>query len=156
MRAGSTPALGAWARAEGFIGVVARTADGQVTLFEPGQRRQHTVASDSVERVPSAAVRVTVTVDLPVPHGVDESDLRRWVAMLTDPVLRARAAEALTAANLDDGVTLPKTTVTAVAIADGALHCLCGATTPSTDDTTATGPARCPRCERQLAPPAPA
>ncbi|CAN5867046.1 hypothetical protein BH23ACT10_BH23ACT10_18310 [soil metagenome] len=154
MTAAPATELGAWARADGFIGVVARTADGQVTLFEPGQRRQHTVAATAVERIPSAAVRVTVAVDLPVPHGVDESDLRRWVAMLTDPVLRARAAEALAAADLDDGVTLPEVTVTAVTIADGALHCLCGASTPATDGTP--GTATCPQCGRQLAPPTPA
>lgn len=148
------PTLGVWARADGFIGVVARTTDGQVTLFDPGQRRQHTVAADAIEAVPSAAVRVTVTVDLPLPHGIDESALRRWVAMLTDPVLRTSASEALAAADLDAGVTLPVAAVTASAIADGSLHCLCGAATPTGD--LATGVSTCPQCGRQPAPPAPA
>jgi hypothetical protein len=146
------PRLGTWARADGFIGVVARTGDGRVTLFDPGMRRQHTAAADAIVQVPSAAVRVTVTVDLPLPHGLDESDLRRWVAMLTDPLLRDRAAEALAAANLDAGVTLPATSVTVDAMTDGAVHCLCGEVTATTEGAGATV---CPRCGRQPAPPAP-
>lgn len=146
------PTLGAWARVDGFIGVVARTADGTVTLFDPGRRRQHTAATEAIEAVPSAAVRVSVTVDLPLPHGLDESDLRRWVAMLTDPLLRDRAAEALTAADLDTGVTLPTTTVSVRAIDDAALHCLCGAVTPT---AAVAADAVCPQCGRQPAPPAP-
>lgn len=152
MAAQPTPMLGDWARADGFIGVVARTRDGQVTLFDPGQRRQHVVPAEAIERVPSAAVRVTVTVDLPLPHGVDETVVRRWVAMLTDPLLRDRAADALSSEHLDSGVTLPPVAVSAVAISDGLMHCLCGATTNVPDSPAA--PTACPRCGRQPAPPA--
>lgn len=146
----TAPRLGAWARADGIIGVVARVADGRVTLFDPGQRRQHTVATDVLEHVPSAAVQVTTTVAVPLPHGLDETDLRRWVAMLTDPVLRDRARQALRDEQLDAGVTLPEVTVTATPLTDGALHCLCGAATPLGDSHAGA----CPRCGRQPTPPA--
>lgn len=146
----TTPRLGAWARADGIVGVVARVAGGRVTLFDPGQRRQHTVAADALQHVPSAAVRVTATVDVPLPHGLDETDLRRWMAMLTDPVLRDRARQALGDEQLDAGATLPEVTVTAMPLTDGALHCLCGAATPPGDSDTGA----CPRCGRQPTPPA--
>lgn len=150
------PRLGAWCRADGIVGVAARVDGGRVTVFDPAQRRQHEAPASTITAVPAAAVRVTTSVDLPVPHGLDEHDLRRWLAMLTDPVLRERAGAALAAADLDPGVTLPLVSVTVVALDDGASRCLCGATTAST--TTAPSEARppaCPTCGRQLAPPVP-
>lgn len=151
-----SPRLGAWCRAEGMVGVVARVDGDRVTVFDPAQRRQLEVAASALHPVPAAAVRVTTSVDLPVPHGVDEHDLRRWIAMLTDPVLRERAGAALAAAGLDPGVSLPQVTVTATAFDDGAGRCLCGATTTSATTAPADAtPAACPRCGRQLAPPVP-
>jgi hypothetical protein len=150
------PRLGAWCRAGGIVGVVARVDGDRVTVFDPTQRRQHEVAASAVTAVPAAAVRVTTSVDLPVPHGLDEQDLRRWLAMLTDPVLCERAGATLAAAGLDPGVTLPEVSVSVVALDDGASRCLCGATTAST--TTApseASPPACPTCGRQLAPPVP-
>jgi hypothetical protein len=151
-----TPRLGAWARADGVVGVVARVDAGRITLFDPAQRHQHTVPAVAVEVVPSAAVRVTATVDLPLPHGASADDVRRWVAMLTDPVLRERAAEALAEAGLAAGVAQPAVEVTAVALRDGQARCLCGATIPSAGvdprDRPRALPA-CPRCGRQPAPP---
>ena len=139
-----------------MVGVVAGVDGDRVTVFDPAQRRQHEVAASAITIIPAAAVRVTTTVDLPVPHGFDEHDLRRWLAMLTDPVLRERAGDALAAAGLDVGVTLPQVVVTATALDDGMSRCLCGATTTST--TTAPAGANlpaCPACGRQPAPPVP-
>lgn len=152
----TSPPLGSWGRADGFLGVVAQVDDGHVTLFDPAGRRQHRVPAAMVARVPAAAVRVTVTVDLPLAHGLDERDLRRWTAMLTDPLLRERAHDALTAAGLDAGAALPQVTITATAHADGRGRCLCGATSPSAATTPGDAdPAACPACGRHLAPPAP-
>lgn len=145
--------VGAWGRADGVVGVVARIDGDRVTLFDPGQRRQHTVAAAAVERVPAAAVRVTLSVDLPVPHGLDEADVRRWVAMLSDPVLRARAADALTEADLDPGVALPTVDVAVHAHDDGRARCLCGGSAPSDPLSHVTPTHPCPDCGRQLAPP---
>lgn len=139
-----------------MVGVVARVDGDRVTVFDPAKRRQHEVAVSAVTAVPAAAVRVTTSVDLPIPHGLDEHDLRRWIAMLTDPVLRERAAAALTEAGLDPGVTLPPVAVTATALADGASRCLCGATVASTTTTPAgASPPACRACGRQVAPPVP-
>lgn len=137
-----------------MVGLVARVDGDRLTLFDPARRRQHEVALADATPVPAAAVRVTATVELPVPHGLDERDLRRWIAMLADPILRERAGEALGGAGLDVGAALPPVDVTARALDDGRSRCLCGATTPST--TTAPHPATppaCPACGRQLAPP---
>jgi len=151
-----TPRLGAWCRVGGLVGVVARVDDDRVTVFDPAQRRQVEASAAAVTPVPTAAVRVTTSVDLPVPHGLDEHDLRRWVAMLTDPVLRERAGAALAAADLDLGVSLPRVTVRATALDDGASRCLCGATTAGTTTAPdAATPRACPSCGRQLAPPVP-
>lgn len=145
--------LGSWGRADGVVGVVARIAGERVTLFDPGQRREHTVAAADVERVPAAAVRVTLTADLPLPHGLDEADVRRWVAMLTDPVLRSRAAEVLTEAGLDIGVTLPTVEMTVHAHEDGRARCLCGGSAPADPLSGLAPPRTCPDCGRRLAPP---
>lgn len=150
------PRLGAWCRADGMVGVVARVDGDRVTVFDPAQRREHEVAASAVTAVPTAAVRITTSVDLPVPHGLDEHDLRRWIAMLTDPVLRERAGAALAAAGLDPGVTLPQVSVTATALDDGASRCLCGTTTASATTAPAgASPPACPTCGRQVAPPVP-
>jgi hypothetical protein len=136
------------------LGVVAKVDGDEVTLFDPAQRRQHRVTATAVTRVPAAAVRITAEVDLPVPHGLDEHDLRRWLAMLTDPVLRERASDALAEAGLDTAAAQPPVTLTATALADGRSRCLCGATTPSATTAPADAvPPACATCGRQPAPP---
>ncbi|HEX6256879.1 MAG TPA: hypothetical protein VFZ70_13820 [Euzebyales bacterium] len=143
--------LGAWVRSGPVVGVVARNEGDEVTVFDPGDRRRQDAATATVSPVPSTAVRVTVTVDLPLAHGLDEADLRRWVAMLVDPVLRERAAAALREAGLDDGVTLPAADVVASVLRDGLARCLCGTTSPARPGVA---PAACAVCGRQPAPPA--
>jgi hypothetical protein len=110
--------LGSWARADGFTGLVAHSDELHVTLFDPGSRQQHQVARGQAQPVPAATVRVTVTVDLLLPHGLNEAAVRRWVAMLTDPVLRERAAAALSDAGLDPGAAQPGVTVDVQALGD--------------------------------------
>jgi hypothetical protein len=145
----AAPPLGSWARAGEFVGLVARSDDRHVTLFDPGGRQQREIPVDQVEAVPAAAVELRLTVDLPLSHGLDETALRRWVAMLIDPVLRERAAEALADAGLDTGAALPQVMLDASARADGKARCLCGATTPTAPGVAVT----CGACGRQAAPP---
>jgi hypothetical protein len=142
---------GAWVRSGPVVGVIAGHTGAEVTVFDPGGRRRQDTPAATVSRVPATAVRITVTVDLPLAHGLDEVDLRRWVAMLVDPVLRERAAEALHEAGLDDGVTLPEAKVEARVLRDGLARCLCGATAPARPGEV---PAACAECGRQPAPPA--
>jgi hypothetical protein len=149
--AGVPARLGAWVRTGPVVGMVAGREGDDVTVFDPGGRRRQDAPAGTYAPVPAAAVRVTVTVDLPLAHGLDEADLRRWVAMLVDPVLRERAAEALRDAGLDDGVTLPRAEIAAGVLRDGLGRCLCGATTPARPDVT---PPPCEVCGRQPAPPA--
>jgi hypothetical protein len=147
---GASPLLlGTWARAGDMLGVVARVDTTHVTLFDLARRQQREVALDEIQVVPAAALQVTVRLDLPVPHGLDEYSLRRWTAMLIDPVLRERAADALTAAGLDEGVTLPTATVDVAPSPEAEGRCLCGATTPA----DAGVPVACQLCGRQAAPP---
>jgi hypothetical protein len=141
--------LGSWARSGSFTGLVARSDELHVTLFDPGSRQQHQAARGQVQPVPAAAVRVTVTVDLPLPHGFDEDSLRRWVGVLTDPVLRERAAAAMSDAGLDPGAAQPEVSVDVRALDDGLARCLCGATTPAASGVAVI----CSACGRQAAPP---
>jgi hypothetical protein len=145
----ASPTPGSWARADGFVGLVTAVDEERVTLLDPGRRAQHTADAARVEVVPAAAVRVTVTVDLPMPHGLPEESLRRWVAMLTDPVLRERASEALADVAQDTGPAEPRATLDVVALADGRARCLCGHTVAATPGTAVT----CPSCGRPAAPP---
>jgi hypothetical protein len=146
---GAAPALGSWARSGEFVGLVARSDGQHVTLLDPGGRQQREVPVDRVQAVPAAAVEITMTVDLPLPHGLDETSLRRWVALLADPVLRDRAAEAMSDAGLDAGAALPQVALDARARSDGHARCLCGATTPTAAGVAVT----CRACGRQAAPP---
>lgn len=143
------PPLGCWARAEGFLGLVAGADSDTVTLVDPGRRAQHTAAVDRVEVVPAAAVRVTVSVELPLPHGLDEEALRRWTALLADPVLRERAARALADAGLDTGAAEPPLTLEVHALSDGHARCLCGARVVAAPGQTVD----CTVCRRRAAPP---
>lgn len=136
--------VGDWARSGGMVGLVAALDDETVTLFDPGERHRADVARSDVQRLPAGAVTVTVSVDLPVPHGVDESMLRRWVASLTDEVLRERAYAALAEAGMDEGAALPGARVD-VRPVDSGMVCLCGARVPGPPG----GSVVCPSCGRR-------
>lgn len=122
--------LGSWARAGTFIGLVVAADGERVTLFDPGERQRTDVARTEVHSLPSGGVTVTVTAELPLPHGVDEATVRRWVASLTDLTLRERMYAALTEADLDEGAALPDARVTVDPVVSGTV-CLCGTRTPA-------------------------
>jgi L-asparaginase II len=138
------PRLGSWARSGGLVGLVAAVDGDEIALFDPGERQLARVPRSAVESVPAGAVTMTVTIDLPVPHGVDESSLRRWAASLTDLALRDRAAQALTDHGLDPGAALPDARVSVRAMESGAV-CLCGAKVPAPDGARLP----CPACGRE-------
>jgi len=143
---GATPVrMGAWARAGALVGLVAASRDGQVTLFDPAARQMTRVPEAEVTLVPAGAVRVTLSVDLPLAHGLNEDDLRRWLASLTDPVLRERAYAALAEAGLDEGAALPVVRVDVATPESTGAICLCGARTPAPDGVAIA----CPACGRQ-------
>lgn len=144
---GDLPGVGSWVRAEGVVGVVAAVAAGTVTVFAPGPRRSVVAAADAVEVVPAGAVTIRSTVTLPVPHGLDEPDLRRWVAALLDPVLRERAATALSDAGLDQGSAEAEVDVEVIAPSGDALVCLAG------HRSSGAQPRACPACGRPAVPP---
>lgn len=122
--------LGTWARSGTFVGLVV-AADGEsVSLFDPAERQVAKVLREDVEVVPAGGVTITVTVDLPVPHGVNESALRRWVAALTDDTLRERAHSALTEQGLDEGAALPAARLSVAPVTSGVV-CLCGSRMPA-------------------------
>ena len=135
--------LGAWARSGAMVGLVAALDGESVTLFDPGERTQSTVPRADVEALPAGAVTVSMTVDLPLPHGIEESSLRRWVASLTDDGLRERAYAALTEANLDPGAALPSVRMEVRGVDHGTV-CLCGARTPAPPGAEV----RCSACGR--------
>lgn len=135
--------LGAWARSGGMVGLVAAVDAESVTLFHPGDRTQSTVPRAEVEALPAGGVTVSVSVDLPVPHGIEEPSLRRWVATLTDDMLRDRAYAALTDAGLDAGAALPAVRMDVRAVESGTV-CLCGSKTPAPPGAEI----RCSNCGR--------
>lgn len=135
--------LGSWARSGGFVGLVVALDGEAVTLFDPGERQRLDAARKDVQPVPAGGVTVTVTVDLPLPHGLDETTVRRWVASLTDMTLRERAYAALSEAALDEGAALPDARITVNPVTSGTV-CLCGARTPA----PAGAEIRCSNCGR--------
>lgn len=140
---------GTWARSGAFVGVVAAQDDDGVALFDPAQRQLLRAPAAEVEAVPAGAVTVTVTLDVPLAHGLAEDDLRRWVATLVDGLLRERAGDALRDAGLDDGAALPPVAVEVRAAEGDEARCLAGHRTPSPDGA----PRACPVCGRQAVPP---
>jgi hypothetical protein len=147
--AAEDPTLGAWARVGDFVGVVARVADGRVSLFDPGERQVTEAGRDEVQVLPAGAVTVTVRVDLPLAHGFDEERLRGWLMALVDQGLQGRAVRALTEAGLDEGALLPPTRLSvAPAETSGAL-CLCGTRTPAPPQAAVA----CAACGRQAVSP---
>ncbi len=141
----TSPRLGSWARTGGLVGLVAGVDGDRIRLFDPAERQAATVDRADVELLPAGAVTVTVTVDLPLPHGMDESAVRRWVAALTDLSLRDRAAAALTEQGLDPGAALPDARVTVDPVAGTTAVCLCGARVPA----PAGARLECPSCGRE-------
>jgi L-asparaginase II len=137
--------IGSWARAGEFIGLVAVVDGEHVTLFDPGDRHMARVMRSDIEPLPAGAVTVTVSVDLPVPHGVGEDTLRRWMASLIDELVRERAYSALAEAGMDEGAALPQPRVQVVALAGSGAVCLCGARMPAPPGTALT----CPKCGRE-------
>lgn len=145
------PRLGAWGRTGDLIGVVAAVDDETVTLFDPGQRRMAKVTRDEVQHVEAGALTVSLQVDLPVPHGVAEDTLVRWVASLADEAVSERARAALRDAGLDEAVALPPVRLHVEAAATSGAVCLCGARTPAPDGASLA----CAGCGREaVAPPA--
>ena len=122
--------LGSWARTGNMVGLVAAIDGDEVTLFDPGERHQARVPLAEVQAVPAGGVRVTVSVDLPLPHGIGEPALRRWVAALTDDVVRDHAHAALTEAGLDPGAALPSVRLDVRPVESGT-GCLCGQKMPA-------------------------
>jgi hypothetical protein len=138
------PRLGSWARSGALVGLVVATDDGQVTIFDPGERISATVPLREAETVPAGAVAVTATVELPLPHGVAEPALRRWVASLLDETTRERAYAALTEAGLDPAAALPAVRVDVRPMEGTVAICLCGAKVPA----PAGARVACPACGR--------
>ena len=122
--------LGGWARSGSFVGLVVAVDGESVTLFDPAERQMTKVVRAEVEAVPAGGVTLTVTVDLPVPHGIGEPALRRWVASLTDDTLRERAHAALKEQGLDEGAALPAARVSVMPVTNGTV-CLCGSRMPA-------------------------
>lgn len=145
---GAALRLGGWARSGEFVGVVAQIDGDEVTLFSPGDRRMTRVPLAQAQPLPAAAVTATASVTVPLAHGVPEQTLRRWVATLTDDVLRERAHEALAEAGLDPGAVLPRATVEVTPGDPASAVCLCGAQTPA----TSAGGQMCPSCGRAAFP----
>ena len=139
--------MGTWARAGDMVGVVAALDGDSVTVFSPGDRKVATVSRSELVLVPAGAVTVTLQVDVPLPHGLGEEAVRRWIASLADPVLRERAAAALSEAGLDDGAALPQVRANVAPAAASGAVCLCGARTPAPPGTIVA----CARCGRQAA-----
>jgi hypothetical protein len=139
------PRLGSWGRAGGLVGLVVAVEGDTIALFDPGERQLARVARSEVSAVPAGAVTVTITVDLPVPHGVDEAALRRWVAALTDLSVRDRAAQVLAEQGVDEGAALPDARFSVRPIEGSAAVCLCGARVPAPPGARLP----CPSCGRE-------
>lgn len=128
---GHLPRLGSWARARGFVGIVADADSESVTLFDPGARQLTEVPLHEAAVVPAGAVTVSVQMDVPIPHGLPEETLRRWLASLADDRLRRQAGAALRDAGIDEGAALPPVRFDAEAVSTSGAVCLCGARTPA-------------------------
>lgn len=136
--------IGSWARAGAFVGLVAAVAGDQVTLFNPGDRQATKVAAATAEPLPAGTIRVEVAVDLPVPHGLPEESLARWLAALADPVLRERGAAVARDGGLDDGAFLPEPRTRLTRPPQPGALCLAGHRVPAPDGATVV----CPTCGR--------
>lgn len=96
--------IGSWARAGGVVGIVSKVdADGSITIFNPGDRQMIKAPPGMVQALPTGQVEARVALRLEVPHGLQPDSLKRWLAALIDPVLRAHAQAQLIEHGLDDG-----------------------------------------------------
>lgn len=146
-----SPRIGSWARAGDLVGVVAGVEGDTIALYDPGNRQLTRVDRQEMAPVEAAALTVSLEVDLPVPHGLPEDALKRWLASLGDEVVRERARAALVEAGIDEGVALPQARLQVRAASSGGALCLCGARTPAPDGASLA----CVRCGREaVAPPA--
>ena len=136
--------VGGWARAGALLGIVVAVEGDDVAVLNPGDRQLARLRRAEVEPLPAGTVRVDVAVDVPVPHGLDEEGLRRWVAALLDPVVRGRGADAVRDAGLDAGAFLPDVRFEVVRAADDGATCLAGHRTPAPDAAALP----CPTCGR--------
>lgn len=142
---GYIPRLGSWARARGFVGIVADADAESVTLFDPGARQLTEVPRHEAAVVPTGAVTVSVRMDVPIPHGLPEETLRRWLASLADDRLRRQAGSALRDAGIDEGAALPPVRFDAEAATTSGAVCLCGTRTPAPEG----GKVACRACGRE-------
>ncbi|CAN5122298.1 hypothetical protein BH23ACT9_BH23ACT9_33160 [soil metagenome] len=112
--------LGTWVKAGSFVGIVAKVEDdGTVVLFNPGDRQMLRATPGTLQRVPTGTVRVQVGLDVEVPHGLGEDSLKRWLAALVDPVLRARAQESLAEEGLDGSPFAHEPSIDVTELRDG-------------------------------------
>lgn len=112
--------IGTWARASSFVGIVAGVEeDGTVVLFNPGDRQVLRTGAGVAQALPTGTVRVAVSVDLQVPHGLGEDSMKRWLAALVDPVLRERAQSSLAEQGLDAGAFAHEPVVDVREVAEG-------------------------------------
>lgn len=147
----TTPRIGSWARAGELTGVVAAADSDTVTLYDPGYRRMARIPRSEATPIEAGAVTVSLHVDLPVPHGLSEDALARWVATLADEDVRERARAALAEAGIDEGVALPTVRLDIRAASTSGAVCLCGARTPAPHGASLD----CMKCGREaVAPPA--
>lgn len=137
--------LGAWVRAENVVGLVAALEGDEISVFDPTARVVTRVPSASASPLPAGAVTITVSVDVPLPHGLEEDGVSRWIGSLVDPVVRERALEALREAGLDEGAALPPARVSVDPAAGGGAVCLAGHRTPAPDGASMA----CPGCGRE-------
>ncbi len=137
--------LGAWVRAENVIGLVAALEGDEVSVFDPIARVVTRVPADAAVALPAGAVTVSVSVDVPLPHGLEEDGVSRWVGALVDPLVRERAREALGDAGLDEGAALPPVRISVDPAAGGGAVCLAGHRTPAPDGSSLA----CPGCGRE-------
>lgn len=134
--------IGTWARAGDLVGVVAAADADEVTLFNPGDRQMARLPAAEVTPLPAGRVRVEVAVELPIPHGLPEVSLRRWVAALLDPVVRDRARAAVGEAGLDDAPLAPEPRLVVTRPEGSGAVCWRGHKLPAPDGATV----ECPSC----------
>jgi len=104
--------IGTWARADGIVGIVSKVdTDGTVTIFNPGDRQVITAPGSAATPLPTGLIEARFSLQMQVPHGLGEDSLRRWLAVLIDPVLRANATASLREMGLDEGAFAEEVTV---------------------------------------------
>ncbi|HUG84971.1 MAG TPA: hypothetical protein VMM13_10420 [Euzebya sp.] len=96
--------IGTWVKAGPLIGIVSKIEqDGSLVVFNPGDRQMLRATPGAVQVLPTGTVQLRFALQIDVPHGLGEDSLRRWMAALIDPVLRAHAQATMIEQGLDDG-----------------------------------------------------